>query len=352
RTSVVQAFGPVREKRSRRADLKVRTTPARLLSVAQPGLAWSAAAVSGFVALIYEVAWTRLLALVIGPSTYAFARMVASFVGGLAIGSAAGARIARRSPEPAAWLAAMLVVTAAAATGAAWFAASRLPLVIAAQVADPAAAFGPIVLQQAFLVVLLLLPMTFALGAAFPLARATTAAGVETVGRDTARVYAFNTLGAIAGALAAAFVLLPAIGLQAAFRIAAMIGLIAGAGTWILSTVRLKPDPTAVRLRPDATTTTIGTIIIVAVAAGILAWPAWDPALLASGAYKYAPYMSAGDLETTLRAGRLEYYKEGAAATVSVRRLAGTRSLAIDGKVDASDAGDMLTQRLLGLLPA
>ena len=52
-----------------------------------------------------------------------------------------------------------------------------------------------------------------------------------------------------------------------------------------------------------------------------------------------------------LRAGTLEYYKEGAAGTVSVRLLTGTRSLAIDGKVDASNAGDMLTQRLLGLLP-
>ena len=52
-----------------------------------------------------------------------------------------------------------------------------------------------------------------------------------------------------------------------------------------------------------------------------------------------------------LRAGTLEYYKEGAAATVSVRRLTGTTSLAIDGKVDASNAGDMLTQRMLGLLP-
>ena len=69
------------------------------------------------------------------------------------------------------------------------------------------------------------------------------------------------------------------------------------------------------------------------------------------GAYKYAPYVREGDLETALTAGRLEYYKEGAAATVSVRRLAGTTSLAIDGKVDASNGGDMLTQRLLGLLP-
>jgi spermidine synthase len=56
-------------------------------------------------------------------------------------------------------------------------------------------------------------------------------------------------------------------------------------------------------------------------------------------------------MDTVLRAGVLEYYKEGAASTVSVRRLTGTTSMAIDGKIDASNAGDMLTQRLLGLLP-
>src|SRR5205085_6329395 len=82
--------------------------------------------------------------------------------------------------------------------------------------------------------------------------------------------------------------------------------------------------------------------------------PRWDRDLLSSGAYKYAPYLAArdaADLEASLRAGRLEYYAEGAAATVSVRRLGGTRALAIDGKIDASNAGDMLTQRLLGVLP-
>jgi spermidine synthase len=45
------------------------------------------------------------------------------------------------------------------------------------------------------------------------------------------------------------------------------------------------------------------------------------------------------------------YYQEGAAATVSVRETTGSRSLAIDGKVDASNGGDMLTQRLLAHLP-
>ncbi len=91
--------------------------------------------------------------------------------------------------------------------------------------------------------------------------------------------------------------------------------------------------------------------IFAAVGAGLLLLPPWDRSLLASGAYKYAPYVRGSDLETALTAGQLEYYKEGAAATVSVRRLAGTLSLAVDGKVDASNAGDMLTQRLLGLLP-
>ena len=339
------------------------------LPSAQAGLAWTAAAASGFVALAYEVAWTRLLALVIGPTTYAFATMVASFVTGIAIGSAAGSRLVRRSTQPVSWLAAMLLVTAGAGSAAAWFAASRLPLVIASQVADPAAAFGPIVLRQALTVALLLLPMTLALGAAFPLALATAAARADTAGRDAARVYACNTLGAIAGALAAGFVLLPALGLQATFRVASIVGVVAGAAVWMVSEVRnggpdrlrkgysgspklhAKPKRAALRATGTVARTVLAGVAVVVVAAGVFAWPAWDRELLASGAYKYAPYMSAGDLETTLRTGTLEYYKEGAAATVSVRRLTGTLSLAIDGKIDASNAGDMLTQRLLGLLP-
>ena len=79
--------------------------------------------------------------------------------------------------------------------------------------------------------------------------------------------------------------------------------------------------------------------------------PRWDRALVSSGAYKYAAYMPPEFREPMLRAGQLLYYKEGAAATVSVRRLTGTTSLAIDGKIDASDAGDMLTQKVLAHAP-
>ncbi len=66
----------------------------------------------------------------------------------------------------------------------------------------------------------------------------------------------------------------------------------------------------------------------------------------------YAPYVPKDlDLETQLKAGELLYYEEGAAATVSVKRLTGTTTLAVDGKTDASNRGDMLTQKLIAHLP-
>jgi spermidine synthase len=315
-----------------------------------------------FTALVYEVAWTRLLALVIGPTTYAFATMAGAFISGLAIGSAIGTRIARRAAQPAVWLALMLVAGALSAIGAAWFAATRMPLLVAAEVADPGVVFGRVIATQAMEVGVLLLPMTLALGAAFPLALAVASGTTDSLGRDASRVYAANTIGAIAGALTAGFALIPRLGLQATFETAAIVA--AGSGVACLAlTMRAARGsategrrPTTGDRRPaarDPRPTSIiwpSAVAIVALVV-ILMMPPWDRNLLASGAYKYAPYLASGALDSVLRAGRLEYYKEGASGTVSVKRLAGTLSLSIDGKVDASNGGDMLTQRLLGLLP-
>jgi spermidine synthase len=342
-----------------RSPRAARLNPSPRSNASHPSatLAYVAAALSGFAALIYEVAWTRLLALVIGPTTYAFATMAAAFIGGLAIGSTLGTRLVRRTSRPAVWLAAMLVTSAIAASVAAWVTATRMPLVVAAQVADPAVAFARIVVTQAFGTAILLLPMTLALGATFPLALAVAAGGAPTAGGDAARVYTANTLGAIAGALAGGFTFIPALGLRSTFQVAGVLGIVGGAGCLAvaLRSPRTKDGPGA-KDGPGSRHQGPGAIlwpalVAIGAVAVVTSLPAWDRALLASGAYKYAPYLSSDLFETVLRAGTLEYYKEGAASTVSVRRLTGTTSLAIDGKVDASNAGDMLTQRLLGLLP-
>ena len=54
---------------------------------------------------------------------------------------------------------------------------------------------------------------------------------------------------------------------------------------------------------------------------------------------------------TALRAGSCSITAKAPSGTVAVRRLTGSTSLAIDGKVDASNSGDMLTQRLLAHVP-
>jgi spermidine synthase len=330
------------------------STPTRTTKVGRPrppvqeapkpiGLAATAAAISGFSALVYEVAWTRLIALVIGPTTYAFATMVASFITGLAAGASLGTRIARRTEHAERWLTYCLAAGATAAVLASWYTATEMPLSVAARVSDPAADFSSVVWQQAFGVGFVLLPVTLALGAAFPLALqvGTTKGGVV---RDAALVYTANTVGAIVGALSAGFALIPALGLRNSIRASAMMS-VAGSVSVLLVSNRASRGSL---FKAGALTASAATMLALGV---VWAAPGWDPALLASGAYKYAPYLAGTDLAVVLRAGRLQYYKEGATGTVSVRDLTGTRSLAIDGKVDASNSGDMLTQRLLGLLP-
>ena len=337
-----------------------------------PGLACAAAGLSGFAALIYEVAWTRLLALVIGPTTYAFATMAAAFISGLAIGSAVGTRMARRVERPAVWLSAMLVTSAIAASGAAWLTATRMPLLVAGQVADPARRLhaggcDPGVRHC---------PAALAddagarrgvsagAGHGWPSSRLRRLSGRRRRldgrprrGTRLHREYDRGDCRSAHGGLRADARARPAPDLRNRRdrRRARRRRLPCGGARSTPNRERRTIEPSAASSAPSTggrrSAFVVSAAVAVAAVAAILLLPRWDHELLASGAYKYAPYLGTDNVETVLRAGTLEYYKEGAAATVSVRLLTGTRALAIDGKVDASNAGDMLTQRMLGLLP-
>jgi spermidine synthase len=299
-------------------------------------LAAIALGLSGAVALLYEVVWTRALALVLGPTIYAFSTMRVAFIVGVACGATAASRVADRVSRPLVWLASMLMVAALGTFGA-WFMVSELPLTIAGIVSAPDATLGSVIARQAVLVAALLLPMTLAFGAAFPFAVAAAARRAETLSADVALVYAVNTVGAVTGALAASFLVVPALGLQRSIVLGGLLLVLGGVAIAMLGTRRI-----AVRLGLAAA----GAVLAVA---GLLL-PSWNSKLVSSGAYKYA-VDTVGDLQTRLEAGELLYYGEGAAGTVSVRRVAGTTSLAIDGKVDASNGADMVTQKLLAHVP-
>lgn len=302
----------------------------------RPWLAAIALGVSGFASLTLQVVTTRLLVLILGPTTFAFSLVVAIFIIGLAGGAAIGAQLAARSRQPAVGLAMSLLVSVGLALAAAATVDSAL-LMMASFVARPEIQFGDVIVREALLVAGLLLPMTLAFGAAFPLAVAVASGRDATLTEDLGRIYAVNTIGAILGALSSGFVLVPLLGLHATIRLVAVFVALAAAAIVF----------TEGRGRARGIALIAGLLVL-----GAATWlPPWNQLLLSSGGYKYAPAMRGPGLETALTAGELLSYREGATGTVTVRRLAGTVSLAIDGKVDASNAGDMLTQRLLAHVP-
>ena len=295
--------------------------------------------VTGFASLMFEIAWTRVLALTVGPTTYAFSATLAALIVGLAAGSALGAWIAGRAERPTTWLGLALAVSAISAAWTCSLAGTDIPRYVANEIARSPELLRQIHTRGALLVAALILPTAVGLGAAFPLALATITGGATSITRRLGLVYGINTIGAVGGSLAAGFVTISMIGLQHTLQ--AVSALLVAASLVVVVWGRLSRAAQVVN----------GTAL--AAAAVILAVsPAWDRALLASGIYLYAPYVPKDlDVEPLLKAGTLLYYREGAASTVSVKRLTGTLSLAIDGKVDASNRSDMLTQKLLAHLP-
>ena len=309
----------------------------RVAPAARPGVAAAAVAVSGFVALVHEVAWTRVLVMVLGPTGAAFSAMLVAFIGGLAIGSALGAWLARATERPVFWLSIALGLVAAGG-GAVSLALNHLPLRVAEASIAAGASFESVFLTNAAVAALLLLPLTAALGAAFPLALAAATGSVERAPREAGSVYAANSAAAIAGSLLAGFVFIERLGLRGTVTLAAAL---ACGGAVLVALVGLP------RLRPRLISASVAIAGFAFVALG----PRWDVELLAGGAYKYAPFVAGLDLESALKAGELLFHEDSGAGTVTVRRTAGITALAIDGKVDASNGGDMLTQKLLGHLP-
>jgi spermidine synthase len=302
----------------------------------EPGarLAICVLGLSGFAALVHEIAWTRILSLVLGPTTYAFAATLAAVISGVALGSGIGAWMVKRTRHPAGWLSLALAMAALTTTWTYAAAGGRIPMLVATQVAASSDLFDQLLRQGTLLTVALILPTSACLGAAFPLALAMVGDS-----RRFGLVYAVNTIGAVSGSLAAGFILIPRFGLQPTLTLVSVC-LVAAA----LAVVVWGPLTQNARVA--------GTLAAAAAAAVLMFSPPWDRELLASGVYMYAPYVPRDlDLVTLLKAGRLLYYREGAAATVSVKKLTGTTTLAVDGKVDASNRSDMLTQKLVAHLP-
>ena len=182
---------------------------ARLATVFRTQPAWMLPLmlVSGANAFLYEVLWTRMLAHVIGGSIYAFATMLAAFLTGIALGGGLAGRFAANRERAAIAFAFAQVAIGALSIGVyAWME----PLI--PDVRTTAA--------LAFFAVAVMLPATVFIGATLPLSVRVLARDESEATASTARIYAWNTVGAIAGAILAGFVLIPGLGFEGSIRVA------------------------------------------------------------------------------------------------------------------------------------
>jgi predicted membrane-bound spermidine synthase len=190
------------------------------------GLTLTAATAVGFVFFLLELVWYRMLAPLLGGSSYTFGILLALVLLGIGIGGALYARGDRaRSPT----------ATSFAGTCALESLLVAVPLALGDRLAflahvlrdlQAGGFWGSVAGWMAVTAIVVLGPAVVA-GYQFPLLVALLGRGRRRLGRDVGRAYAWNTLGAIAGSLAGGLGALPLLGAVAAWRLSAatLVGL-------------------------------------------------------------------------------------------------------------------------------
>ena len=295
-------------------------------------LLWGTA-LSGFSAMVYEVAWSRTLAMILGSSVYAFGMMLLLFLGGLSAGSALFARTRASKNPAAAFAAAQALIAVAGLAGV--FVAGELPAAFVWLFPLARGSFLGLQLVQLLVTATLVLPAAIFFGMAFPAVIAATTESLSRVAGGVARVTVCNTFGTVAGAFLGGFVLVPRLGLKVA-----MLAATGASAAAALATLSAFPMPRRRLL--------VGVAGMAALAA--LAAPAWPRNALASGAGFFAGnYKTVEDWRAAARNLKLLYYKDGVSTTLSVDEADGQRFYRSNGKTDASTApSDMAVQVLIG----
>lgn len=303
------------------------------------------ALLAGFSMMALQTALNRVGALSFGASQFTFSMVVAVFVLCIALGSLAVSLLPRIPPSlvvVSQWLlVALLVLLYRQAENAPW-----AVHVLRSFFRDEPASFLPYWIS-AFVGLLALLAIPVGLsGALLPLLFHHLRREQADLGAVAGRLYAWNTLGSLLGALVGGYALLFWFDLHHVFRIA-VAGLAVGAS---ILTFRVLRWPLV----------GVGAMLAL-VLGGLFLLPAWRPERIASGAFRKrttipqsleGPDAFYGAVNARLRR---EFHDDDPISTVTVTRYETggplTRAIATNGKVDGNIPGDNPTMALLAVLP-
>ena len=300
---------------------------------------------TGFAALVCEVAWTRTLVLVLGPSTYAFTIVLGTFLGGLGLGAAFIAVLLRGRPEHARIVFYIFALLAAIAVLISSSLFSRLPLTFLRLYHewDLEYRYDRVLMVQVLLSAAVMALPAFIMGGLFPAAARALVAMRQHAGESVGRLYVWNTAGAIGGSFAAGFVLIPTLGIRGALLTAIAAQVLGG----VMAVVGMSAR---------GWTMLLGAAGAVLLAVLLFAAPPWNRELMAAAFYHYADsFTDIEDVQAELQEKEeMLFYRDGLTATVTVNRKRHSPEniyIATNGKIDGSSRIDMPTQRLIAHFP-
>src|SRR3954468_1622301 len=269
---------------------------------------------TGLASFVYEIVWIRMLSLVLGASTHSFELMLATFILGLALGGLAmRRRVDASSPERLLGWVQVAMALAAAATLPVYDLTFGLMESLMSGLARNNAGYLLFNLSGAAIAALVMLPATFCAGMTLPLltgALLRRGVGEAAIGR----VYAANTLGAIAGVLLAVHIGLPLLGLKFTLLAGCLVDGVLGLVLLNLFSKKQFIWATA-------------TFAVVLIAIGALVQ--LDAHKMTAGVFRH------GELATS-RDAKILFAKDGKTATVHLVQYTDAVSLRTNGKSDGS----------------
>ncbi|MBI3417982.1 MAG: fused MFS/spermidine synthase [Verrucomicrobia bacterium] len=321
-------------------DEEVFTTAELRLAIVGIGL-------SGFVAMLYEIVWTRLLALALGSSTHAFSLMLITFISGIAAGAWLVGRWKnlKRTMDAFAWAEIALAGTLFMSMFfydllPFWFAKLSSILVRRPQ-SYPFYEFF-----QALICFAVMLVPALCLGMTLPLVSRIATAELARTGRSVGTVFSVNTLGTVLGAAVTGLWLMPWLGMARTLAFGIVVNALVGV------VVLVRHHDTACR-RLLAAAPFIALIVVWL--AGVQFDFTWQRAFTLGLWRMPALPSTLAEYREIVKAHDIQAYCDGAGSTVSLHGFkAGTNdhlSLRVNGKADASSFGDVATQLLLSHVP-
>jgi len=295
---------------------------------------------TGLASFIYEISWIRMLSLVLGASTHSFELMLSTFILGLALGGLAVRRRVDAVTSPERLLGWVQVGMGLLALGTlpAYDATFAIMEWLMQGLSRSEAGYLFFNLSGQALAAFVMLPATFCAGMTLPLitgALLRRGAGEAAIGK----VYAANTLGAIAGVLIAVHAGLPLFGLKGTL----IAGAAVDAALGLLLIYRFVPGR-----RPFAFGAAACAALFVPVSAAF----ELDGNKMTAGVFRH------GDLASS-RDAKILFRKDGKTATVHLVLYPEATSIRTNGKSDGSinlkpegeRGSDEITMVLTGAVP-